>query len=226
MTAGDPTEAVHDAVFGIGDDAVRDQFMSHFGDKITEFEHVMTLVYRRWQDFDSRFAKDRDSATVVAALFAVVARLLLSMKLLMLGHVALSGAAKRQVLEALAQAFLFSRQGWPYLKHAWEGRFSANKALDVAVRRSGELKLNVDALGVLSQARDFYNKLSHATIFAIADVVDFERSGSYLGAFFDEGKLPAYRDEVFARLSLAKVLPSAIDGVAGNMREWPQLRAS
>ena len=159
---------------------------------------------------------------MVAFLFVVVARMLLSMKLLMLGHVALSGVAKRQVLEALAQAFLFSKRGLPYLKLAWEGRFSSNKALAIAVKRSAELNLNSDALGVLVKARDFYHQMSHATILATGDVVDLDGTGSHLGASFDEAKLPFYLDEVTASLSLAKTLTNAIEGIARHMREWPQ----
>lgn len=222
MTSLKPTEAIHEVVFGVGDDAVRQQFIKHFGGKIAEFERIMAAAYERWKDFEAQFAKDRDSASVVWSLFVVVARMLLSMKLLMLGHVALSGAAKRQVLEALAQAFLFAKRGLPYLKQAREGRFSSNKALGIAVKRSADLNLNQDALDALVEARDFYNKLSHATILAMGDVVDLDGTGSHLGASFDEAKLPFYRDELTASLSLAKTLTNAIEGVARHMREWPE----
>lgn len=187
------------------------------------FERVMSAVYHRWQEFEDRFAKDRHSATVVATLFALVARMLLSMKLLMLGHVALAGAAKRQALEALAQVFLFAKPGLPFLEQAWTGRFSPNKAIGIAVRRSADLHLNPEALDVLVQAQRFHNKLSHATMLAMGDVVDLDGAGSHLGASFDAGKLFFYDGEVTARLSLAKILPNAIEGVTRHMREWPQL---
>jgi len=182
MNAGASARPIHDAVFGVGDDSARQEFLAHFATEVAEFERLMTVVYERWQQFERRFAKDHDSATVVGTLFVVVARLLLSTKLLMLGHITLAGAAKRQVFEALAQAYLFSKHGWPYLKQAWDGKFSANKALDLVVKRGVDLNLDSDAVRVISQARDFYNKLSHATILAMGDVVDFDGSRSQLSA--------------------------------------------
>lgn len=213
---------IHEIVFGIGDDGVRQRFAEHFGSELEEFERVMVTVYGRWQDFEREFAKDRDSATVVGSLYVVVARMLLSMKLLVLGHIALSGATKRQVFEALAQAVLFSKKGFPYLRQAWEGRFSSNRAIDIVVKRSAELNLNSEALDSLVKARNFYNKLSHATIVAMVDVIELDGSDSHLGASFDEEKLPFYRDEVSARISFAKTLTNAIEGIAGHMREWSQ----
>jgi hypothetical protein len=206
MNTGSALDPIHDAVFGLGDDAVRRRFALHFGSEIAEFERLMAVVYGRWQELERRFVKDRDSATVVGTLFVVVARLLLSMKLLMLGHIALAGAAKRQVLEALAQAFLFSKHGWPYLEQAWTGRFSVNKAIDLVLKRSAELDLDYEALRVVSQARDFYHKFSHSTVLAMSDVIDLDGSRNRLGATFDEAKLEFYRREVTARVSLARTL--------------------
>ena len=219
------THSIHGAIFGVSDDVVRSEFLKHFEHEVAEFERLMVAVYGRWQEHEARFAKDRDSATVVGTLFVVIARLLLSMNLLVLGHIALAGAAKRQVFEALAQAFLFSKHGWPYLTQAWDGRFSTNKAIDILLRRSDELDLSRDALLVVSQARDFYNKLSHATVIAMGDVIGLDGNSSRLGASFDVAKVDFYRHEVTARLSLAGILENAIEGVEGNLREWPQ-RAS
>jgi len=221
MTTLGSTEAIHAVLFGVGDDAARQQFTKHLGSQIAEFESVMSAVYGRWQNFEDQFARDEDSATVVCSLFVVVARLLLSMKLLMLGHIALSGASKRQVLEALAQAFLFSKRGLPYLKQAREGRFSSNKAIGIAVKRSAELSLNRDAVEVLAKARDFYSQFSHATVLAMTDVIGLDGNTSHLGASFDEAKLPFYLHEVTARVNLAKSLVNAIEGIARHMREWP-----
>ncbi len=226
MNIGNPRDLIHGAIFGIGDDDVRRQFVAHFGHEIAEFEQVMTDVYERWRELDHRFSKDRDSATVVGTVFVVIARLLLSMNLLSLGHNALAGAAKRQVFEALAQAFLFSKHGWPYREQALNGTFSVNKAIGLLLKRSTELGLNRDALQVVSQARDFYHKLSHATVLAMGDLIHLDGSGSPLGASFDEAKLEFYRHEVVARLSFARTLTNAIYGVEGLLGQWPHLRAS
>jgi len=183
-------------------------------------------VYERWQELDRRFPKDRDSATVVGTVFVVIARLLLSMNLLLLGHNALAGAAKRQVFEGLAQAFLFAKHGWPYREQAWNGTFSVNKAIGLLLKKSAELGLDRDALQVLSHARDFYNKLTHATVLAMGDLIHLDDSGSPLGASFDQAKLDFYRHEVVSRLSFASALVNAIDGIDRLLGQWPRLCAS
>jgi hypothetical protein len=216
-------QQIHDVLFGLDDERARKRFIERFGTQLAEFETIMATAYQTWRALDERFAKDRDSATVVASVFAVLARMVLSMKLLILGHVALSGAAYRQVLEALAQAFLFAAPRFPYLKQAWNGQFSPNKAVDKAMRRRAELGLNRDALDVLRKARDFYNMYSHAGFLAMGDLVDLDGGGgTNLGASFDPRKLPVYEAEVASRVNLAKTLVNAMDGVATLMRRWPQ----
>jgi hypothetical protein len=138
--------------------------LEHFHEQVGAFERTMVDVYERWLDFERAFAKDHDSATVVGTVFVVIARAVISMRLLTLGHITLSGAAQRQSCEALASAFLFAEREWPYRRDSWEGRFSVNKAVDVLIRRSGELNLNPAALQTLRQARHCSSKLDSVSL--------------------------------------------------------------
>jgi hypothetical protein len=216
-----PIELVHRALIGIDDEPVRELFLSHFGEQVRQFETTMASVYESWQEFDKTFTKDQDSGTVVGILFGVIARLIQSMKLLMTGHITLAGSAKRQVIEAIALALLFSKQGLPYLHLAWNGKFSVNKAIDLIIKHQKKLNLNKEALKVMNEARNFYDKLSHPTIFSMGDTVNLDGTGIYLGASFDKVKLPFYQKEVNSRVGLANILINVIEGVTRQMREWP-----
>jgi hypothetical protein len=216
-----PAELIHRALFGIDDEPTRQRFVEHFGDQICQFEITMTSVYESWQEFDKTFTKDQDSGTIVGILFGIIARLILSMKLLMAGHITLAGAAKRQVIEAIALALLFSKQRLPFLHQAWEGKFSANKAINLIIKHQRELNLNKEALKTMNEARNFYHKLSHPTIFSMGDTMNLDGTGIYLGASFDKVKLPFYHKEMNSRVGLANILINVIEGVTRQMREWP-----
>jgi hypothetical protein len=184
----------------------------------------MTDVYDRWLRFESDFAKDHDSAIVVGTLFTVVARALLSMKLLMLGQLTMSGSAQRQACEALGLAFLCARRDWPYRQQTWDGQFSTNKAVGLVIKRSAELGLDASALETLRQAQSFYNQFSHPTVLAMADLINLNGGGHHLGASFDRHKVEFYEKDLISRLGFAGILANAIDGVDQQMRRWPQFR--
>lgn len=218
-----PAELVHRALFGMDDEDARKRFIEHFGDLVRQFETNMTSVYEGWVEFDKTFMRDQDieTATVVGTIFAFITRLILSMRLLMVGHITLAGATMRQAVEAIALTLLFSKYGLPYLREAWEDRFSVHKAIDILYKNRKKLKLNKEALQVMKNNRDFYHKFSHSTILAMNDMINMDGSGIYLGASFDEAKLPFYEKEVTSRVNLSKILVNVIEGVTRQMREWP-----
>ncbi|MEW5980810.1 MAG: hypothetical protein AB1806_00400 [Acidobacteriota bacterium] len=214
--------AVQAALRGRQDEETERLFLEHFQVQVSSFETATAEVYDRWRTFESTFARDQDSATVVGALFTVVARMLLSMRFLILEHITMAGGAQRQALEALASAFLFAKYDWPYRQRAWLGRFPVHRSIDLLVKRSEELGLNREALEVATQAKRFYNKMSHPTIIAMGDLIG--RGTHHLGPIFDPKKLPFYEKEIASRIGFAGILTNAIDGVASHMREWPDFR--
>ena len=216
--------AVRDALLGLQDNVVRAAFIGHFQEQLDSFERTMTYVYERWLRFESDFAKDHDSAIVVGTLFTVVARALLSMKLLMLGQLTMSGSAQRQACEALGLAFLCAQRDWPYRQQTWDGQFSTNKAVGLVIKRSAELGLDASALETLRQAQSFYNQFSHPTVLAMADLINLNGGGHHLGASFDRHKVEFYEKDLISRLGFAGILANAIDGVDQQMRRWPQFR--
>lgn len=215
-------ELVHRALFGLDDEEVRKNFLDHFGDQIQQFETNMIAVFERWLNFEKASQKDKNSGTVVVILLTVIARLIQSMNLLITGNIALAGAAKRQVIEAIALALLFSKQELPYLQQAWERKFSVNTAVDKIIRYHKKLNLNREALKVMKMSHNFYDQLSHPTIFSMSDTIQLDSPGNYyLGSSFDKSKLQGYQFEIDSRVSLSNILISIIEGVTRQMREWP-----
>lgn len=215
-------ELIHSALFGLDDEEVRQNFLDHFGAQIWQFETNMAGVFESWLNFDKVFRKDQDSGTVVGILYIVIVRSVQSMKLLITGNITLAGAAKRQVIEAIALALLFSKRELPYLRLAWDGKFSENKAIDKIIKHRKELNLNKEALEVMKASRNFYDKLSHPTIFSMGDTINLDIPGIYyLGASFDKSKLEFYQKEINSRVSLANIIINIIDGITRQMREWP-----
>ena len=181
----------------------------------------MTLVYDKWLNFSETFSFDKDSATVVGMLFFVIKTLILSMQFLMTGHITMAGAAKRQAIEAIALALLFSKHELPYLKLACDDKLYVNTAIDKIIKHKEELYLNNEGLQIMKQAKNFYNKFSHPTFLALGDSINLDGFGCYLGSSFDESKLPFYEKEVYSRLGLSKILINIIEGVTQQMYEWP-----
>jgi hypothetical protein len=213
--------AVRAALMGLHDDQVRLAFIAHFHEQLDAFEQTIADVYSRWLKFEADFARDEDSATVVGALFTVIARAISSMKLLMLGQLTMSGSAQRQACEALASAFLFAERDWPYRMQSREGQFSVNKAVGLLIKRSAELGLDSKALQTLLQAQSVYSKFSHPTMLALADLVNLKGGGHHLGASFDPHKIPFYEQDLISRLGFASILVDAFDGIERQMKRWP-----
>jgi hypothetical protein len=96
-------ERLLDALWGRRDGDVRDRFQRAFRGQFQCFDSAISVAYDDWLAFEQAFAKDRESSTVVGFVFNVVARLTMSVNLLTLGQLTLSGAAFRQAQEGLAK---------------------------------------------------------------------------------------------------------------------------
>jgi len=215
-------DLIHRALFGLDDEEVRQHFIDHFGNQIKQFENIMAAVLEKWVNFDKSFRKDQDSGTVVEVLYMMIARLIQSMNLLITGNITLAGAAKRQVIEAIALALLFSKRDLQYLQLAWQKKFSVNKAVDKIIKHQKIFKFNKEALNVMKKSQNFYDELCHPTIFSMGENMQLDGPGNYyLGASFDKSKLQFYQKEINSRVSLANILINIIDGVTRQMREWP-----
>ena len=214
-----------DALWGPRDDEIRYQFQTALAPQLKGFESAILAAYDDWFAFEHAYAKDQDSATVVGFAFSVVARLTISVNLLTLGHLTLSGGAFRQAQEALAAAFVMADYKAPYRQQLWDGQFSISKAVGLFLKQAAsDSKLNAAAVQGLSKARAFYNGYSHPTLLAMADTIGLRGGGHHLGASFDQEKMPFYSKELESRTGFARTLPNAMDGISLRMQDWPQFK--
>src|SRR5688500_1473450 len=96
-TGTSPGRRVRDALRGRNDAHVRHKFTSHFARELNDAERALSDAYNHFLEFDRQFSrKDRDRAAVVGTVFTTLARTTMSVNLLTLGQLALSGAAFRQ----------------------------------------------------------------------------------------------------------------------------------
>ncbi len=143
-----------------------------------------------------------------------------SMKLFLSGNIIAAGNLFRQVLEAMSLALLCSGRDLGVLEQFMQGRYSGAKAVAHVLREHKKLRLNAEALKALKQSQLICNSSSHVTHFTLLNQISVSGEETYVGACFDPGKVDAYRQEVDARLGLASVFRSFIEGVRANVETW------
>ena len=204
------------------DDAeVRSDYLQLFEADTKTFADVMAQAFMKWRTFDSEVKDDERRAHVSALVYTAITLHVLSLKLFLSGQTVAAGNLFRQVIESIALALLCSGKDLDVLKRFMEDKYSSTAAVRDVLRHDKKLSLKGDALEALKNSQEFYHKYSHVTKMTIATGMSFsERGELYVGASYDEGKVEAYTKEVKGRLSLAKVFPNFIDGVAANVRKW------
>lgn len=146
---------------------------------------------------------------------------IISMKLFLSGHAVAAGNLSRQVVESIALALVCSGKDLGILEQFMERKYSTNNAVRDVLRHAKKLMLNRDGVKTLRDTQKFYDNYSHPSHLAIATGMSFsERSGAYIGAAFDKGKLKEYTKEARGRVNLAKIFPNFIDGVIANVAKW------
>lgn len=200
---------------------VRAEFLKRFAPDVERFSNAIARAFGNWRMLDAEIKGDEKRAYVSALVFTAITLHIQSMKLFLSGHEVAAGNMSRQVVETIALALVCSSKELHILDEFIEDKYSTNRAVPGALRHCDKLGINKDAAKVLSDTKDFYNKYSHPTHLTIAVGMSFSRAGLlYVGASFDEGKLPAYEKEVGLRVSLAEVFPNFVDGVRANVTKW------
>ena len=196
---------------------VRQKYLDLFRDQIPEFLIFMADAVEAWQEFDKNPEKDEQKAHVSALVFGAINGHIVSTNLFLSGHAIPSGNQERQVIESIATALICSDGGLPYLSQYIQGNFSTSKAVDHLSRHWERLHVLKESADTAKTAKVFYDKFSHPTLLTVAFNISMAQQGArFLGASFDEGKIPQYQQEFTRRLSLAKTLVNFIAGVSQN----------
>jgi hypothetical protein len=203
------------------DSQVRRDYLELFEADTKVFADAMAQSFMKWRTFDSEVKGDERRAYVATLVYTAITLHISSMKLFLSGQTVAAGNLFRQVIESVALALLCSGKDFDVLKRFMEDKYSSKAAFRDVLRHAPKLSLKGHALEALKNSREFYNMYSHVTKMTIATGMSFsEKGGLYVGASYYKGKIEAYRKEVNGRLSLAKVFPNFIDGVAANVARW------
>lgn len=204
------------------DDAdVRAEFVKIFETDTKVFCEAMADAIIKWRSLDADSQGNEKRAYISAMVFTAISLHILSLKLFLSGQAVASGSLFRQVVESIALALVCSGKDLGMLERFMENEYSTNVAVRDVLRHSERLGLKDDGVQALRDAQKFYDNYSHITILTIAAGMSFsEKSGLYVGAAFDEGKVEAYRKEARGRVSLAEVFPNFVEGVIANIAKW------
>ncbi len=203
------------------DSEVRDEYLKLFDADTKVFANSMARAFVKWRAFDNEVKGDERRAHVSALIYTAITLHILSLKLFMSGQTVASGNLFRQVIESIALALLCSGKDLDVLARFMEDKYSSTVAVRDVLRHDEKLSLKGDALEALKNSQEFYHKYSHITKMTIAIGMSFsDRDGLYVGASFDKSKIEAYTKEIRGRVSLAKVFPNFIEGVAANVAKW------
>jgi len=203
------------------DPEVRAEYLKRFEADTKAFADSMAQAFVRWRSFDNEVKGDERRAHVSALVYTAITLHVQSLKLFLSGYTVAAGNLFRQVIECIALALLCSGKDLDVLVHFMENNYSSNVAVRDVLRHCEKLSLKGDALEALKNSQEFYHKYSHVTKMTLATGMSFtEKGGLYVGASFDDGKVDAYTKEVTGRVSLAKVFPNFVEGVAANVARW------
>lgn len=203
------------------DSEVRSDYLKLFEADAKAFADAMAQAFMKWRTFDNEVKGNEKRAHVSALVYTAITLHILSQKLFLSGQTVAAGNLFRQVIESIALALLCSGKDLDVLKRFMEDKYSSTDAVRDVLRHDKKLSLKGHALEALKNSQEFYHMYSHVTKMTIATGMSFsEKGGLYVGASYDKGKVEAYTKEAKGRLSLAKVFPNFIEGVAANVAKW------
>jgi hypothetical protein len=198
---------------------VRDCYVIEFKDEIEEFVQHMADAFLEWRCLDTEIGTNERLCHVSALVYSAITLHILSMKLLLSGHIVAAGNLMRQVIESIAMGLLCSTPSLGVLDRYIKGKYSTNKSVDQIIKHAKALGVKRESLKDLQKAQIFYHQYSHPSLFTVASHICFKTEGAlYVGCSFDEGKVEQYRKEVNGRLSLAKVFSNFVQGVVNNVK--------
>lgn len=211
-------EMINHILLGVEDSEIRHQFVQRYSTKLEDFSSHMETSFSLWQELDSNLSKDIPGAHLSALVYGALHTHLVAMKLFITGLFVPSGNSQRYVLESIATALLASSPKLDILARYVDNKYSTSKSIRDVQKNASLLKLNSDALKMLSAHSKLYDLTSHPTIFSAASLITLneEKSRTVFGGHFDEGKTFAYDKEISSRTSLASIFPNIIFGIERN----------
>lgn len=191
---------------------VRNAYLARFAPEVEKFCSEITETFGAYRALDAA-SKDKETAYVSALAFSALNSALVSMRFLVSGYQVASGALFRQTLETVALAILCATPSLGIMARFINDTYSTQKAIRDLLRNANKLDLSPVGVQALGRSRAFFHQFSHPSRLSLATLTSLSGRGIYLGAAFDEAKLEAYRKEIEARVSVAKLLTNIFTGI-------------
>lgn len=201
---------------------VRQQFRERLKPEIDEAISALAGAYRAYRRLEALIRLDKRAAYVLAFAYTALNSLLTSLHLLISGLPLPSGNLMRHYGEAIAMALLCSHPeiNTYELLEQNSNSFAFHKSLDVVNRERNRKLLEIDGPGWESfmEITAFYDRFSHASLFAVFAQFMFGQPGSLsLLGEFDPEKVEQYRFELKRRRSAAELFQHMIVSLAGRL---------
>ena len=180
----------------------------------------MAVAFMSWRALDNQVQGDDKRAYVSAFVYNSLTLHILSMNLLISGHLVPAGNAYRQVVEAMALALLCSGKELTVPDRFIDGKYKSNYAVRDVIKNAEKLNLIKDAVLVLNSVQEFNHQYSHPSFLTIASSIGLEKDILYVGASFDAAKMEAYKKEFASRCGCAEVFCNFVDAVKMNVAKW------
>ena len=200
--------------------SVREKYVQVFGAEAQEFSDVMGDALSAWLKLWESAQENERHMRILSIAYAAISLQVTSMKLFLSGHQVAAGNLMRQVLEAIALAFLCSGKDLGIPERFEQNEYSTNKAIADAIRNADRLNLKKAALTAFKNPQIFYSKFSHPSKMTLGTLESFAGEGIYLGAAYDQGKYKHYKSEVSTRLKSAKLFPGFLQVIKRNLAAW------
>lgn len=205
------------------------KFQEVLSPEILLFAEHFQRIYTRFQHFAKYCSHSLHTAIVGATMHSAVDDILVSVKLLLNGHMSASGNAARQAGEALCMCVM-SAHGGDLLIHGklekyWE-LLSQDDIRVAANRVAKQLEANRDRLGIepemvemLANTISMQHESSHAGIAGMANKMALDGSAKlYYGGQFDPGKLSMYRYELQDRAIVCRSIELVMDHLLPKLK--------
>lgn len=191
--------------------ATRDKFLSSFPDEVNAFIDGLLRAFDYLAELDDRMPKEDRAAWVQMFLFSAFNSLLSSFHLLISGFLIPAGNLMRSWSEALSMALLCSNSQIGTFDKFNENpsHFDVKKTPHTVVKKRNAQILMIDKDGwkKFLEINDFFNKYSHASVFAISSLGIFQGTGQLaICGEFDHGEINEYRKEMKLRVSACERL--------------------
>lgn len=205
-----------------GNKTTRRKFKEEFKTEINQFIDAIYEAYKLFKVVSEQWKNTVRNGFIEAYLHNAIDKLVISVNLLVSGYFVPSGNLVRQFCESCCMAILLSSKELEYFeifkKHVDDkttNQIRANRSCYLIEENQDKIGINKKGWEAFLELRNFYNRLSHPSVFALATIKDISKDGGVrkFGAHFDTGKIPAYKKELKYRIVTIKYLKDIIEGI-------------